>query len=437
LKIFPKIPGNIVIFSTSPLLSTSLLFDFMPSPSRHLDERQLHAWPRRELSPKEQLALSDHLAECPECRRRLDMGSPAVPRSPSLRRHSAAVDPGHLTDDQIAAYAQGKASTEEQLRWAGHLKNCEACRKQVEALTEFKEEMTGYLPRQYEPVERASWLGKLTDSLSSLLRPARWLALSGVAAIAIALCFVAKPLLTSPLPNAGKMASQRHGGESSSPLALVTPSPRILPDHTALLPSSSPETPRFAAADGHAPNGALAASAPVVSSSMIILNGKNGITIGAPSTLAAQKFPAATNTASTPNPLLAGPGPQLLHDSGRLIRVDGHGDLQGGLDEIEHPWIDWVRATLLTGILTFPKTPEQWSRDVDSLGDASAIAQIRSAERNTQLIGARDGSHSHLVMGIVYARYGLMALAQKEFQMLSKDNPDSGLAAQFLRQVTR
>jgi anti-sigma factor RsiW len=409
----------------------------MPSPSRHLDERQLHAWPRRELSPKVQLALSDHLAECPECRRRLDMESPAVHRSPSLRRRSTAVDPGHLTDDQIAAYAQGKASTQEQLRWAGHLKNCEACRKQVEALTEFKEEMTGYLPRQYEPVERASWLGKLTGSLASLLRPGPWLALSGVAAIALALAFVAKSLLTSRPPMAAQTGPRRQGGESSGPLAVVTPNPRMAPHQTIWLPSSSPETPQVAATDGHAPNSALAASAPVVSSSPIILNGKNRIAIDQPPTLAAKKFPAETVSAPSPNSLLAGPGAQFLHDAGVLIHVDEHGDLQGGLEKIGSPWIDWVRATLRTGVLTFPKSAEQWSQDVDSLGDATAIAQIRSAERNAQLIEGRDGSHSHLVMGIVYARYGLLALARQEFKILSDDNPDSGLAAQFLRQVTR
>jgi hypothetical protein len=209
------------------------------------------------------------------------------------------------------------------------------------------------------------------------------------------------------------------------------------PDHPTLLPSSSPETPQVAATDGHAPNSALAASAPVVSSSPIILNGKNRIAIDQPPPLAAKKFPAETVFAPSPNSLLAGPGPQLLHDAGVLIHVDEHGDLQGGLEKIGSPWIDWVRATLRTGVLTFPKSAEQWSQDVDSLGDATAIAQIRSAERNAQLIEGRDGSHSHLVMGIVYARYGLLALARQEFKILSDDNPDSGLAAQFLRQVTR
>jgi hypothetical protein len=64
-----------------------------------------------------------------------------------------------------------------------------------------------------------------------------------------------------------------------------------------------------------------------------------------------------------------------------------------------------------------------------ALLDEAAEAELEAAER--------DFPHSHLLLGSLYARAGLLPEAQKEFRLLLKENPNSRVAQRLLLQVQR
>ena len=59
--------------------------------------------------------------------------------------------------------------------------------------------------------------------------------------------------------------------------------------------------------------------------------------------------------------------------------------------------------------------------------DAASVNELQQARQTY--------SSSHLVLGLLYARAGLLDEAEKEFRALQKANPDSALARRLLSQV--
>src|SRR5262249_1899343 len=61
--------------------------------------------------------------------------------------------------------------------------------------------------------------------------------------------------------------------------------------------------------------------------------------------------------------------------------------------------------------------------------------KILEASKMRQLEQLRGRGFSRLALGVFYAREGMLAEAEREFQVLVNDNPDSQLAANLLRAV--
>jgi hypothetical protein len=61
--------------------------------------------------------------------------------------------------------------------------------------------------------------------------------------------------------------------------------------------------------------------------------------------------------------------------------------------------------------------------------------KILEASKMRQLEQLRVRGFSHLALGVFYAREGMLAEAEREFQLLVKDNPASQIAASLLRAV--
>jgi hypothetical protein len=67
---------------------------------------------------------------------------------------------------------------------------------------------------------------------------------------------------------------------------------------------------------------------------------------------------------------------------------------------------------------------------------AQAKFRILDSTKMNELQQARRGyASSHLVLGLLYARNGLLDEAEKEFRALQKANPDSVVARRLLRQI--
>lgn len=394
----------------------------MSTSSQHLDSQQLRAWARRELSPREQLELSDHLAQCAECQQRLSEETLAPPQ-PRARREFSVSTPQHLTDDEIAAYVRDLTSVANPARIEAHMQKCAPCRQQIESLRQLEDQMTGYLGRNYEPAPRATWLGSIAEALKTWLQPVRLLAVSGAAALLLVFVLARHALLDNrrPFSHTSDTASNDHSSNAtpapatpSSFPVLPFESPKIAGSSTpsSIKPEVAPPTPGLFAGIGTPPPTILHGDIP-----------------SSPATTLHQITPP--DKGKTSGPMSGWLLSQTLRDGAHTIQWDAQGNLQSGLEGIDPPWIDWVRATVSTGIIVRPASPAETAHNVDSLRDPAAIAQVRRAEQN-----ASSHSGSHLVLGVVYARFGLKDMAEKEFRALAEENPSSPLAAGFLRQIT-
>jgi predicted anti-sigma-YlaC factor YlaD len=128
--------------------------------STHLTEEQLEAYSEKRLSVEELLYVSDHLAECEECRHQVEreLGGDAAffsLRSTALDGAEAGTGSGepagHLAMDQTAAYVDGMLSGDELQGVRDHLSSCELCTLAVEDLGNFRDQVAPQLSHEYRP----------------------------------------------------------------------------------------------------------------------------------------------------------------------------------------------------------------------------------------------------------------------------------------------
>jgi hypothetical protein len=61
--------------------------------------------------------------------------------------------------------------------------------------------------------------------------------------------------------------------------------------------------------------------------------------------------------------------------------------------------------------------------------------KVLEAAKARQLRSLKSRANSHLALGVFYALEGILDEAEREFQLLVNDNPDSPIAAKLLRTV--
>jgi len=88
----------------------------------HLTNIEFNAYLARELEPETLLRVTDHLADCEDCRARLRLELPTGETVAELRRGFAA----HLTAEELQRFV-GDAQTDESSRIAAHLESCPEC----------------------------------------------------------------------------------------------------------------------------------------------------------------------------------------------------------------------------------------------------------------------------------------------------------------------
>ncbi len=79
-------------------------------------------------------------------------------------------------------------------------------------------------------------------------------------------------------------------------------------------------------------------------------------------------------------------------------------------------------------------------RAVNQNGELSSVTsqgkfKVLPEDRNNKLNRLRITSQSHLALGLFYAHEGMTAQAEREFGILLKENPDSGIAKRLLSEV--
>jgi hypothetical protein len=409
--------------------------------TEHLSSAQVVYYQRRKLAPSELLGVDDHLAECAECRRLIE----SAPDNDAMGLYAnlaggASVGP-HLSFEQSAAYVDGLLTGEERRTIEDHLASCAQCAPLTADLRAFRNEIAPGLDREYRPqgaAERAAaqagWRDRVVAALPApLLKIPSWI----YAAMALSLLAAAVWMATS------KRTPPQTAHTSTTP----TPSPSV---------NITPPTPEIAPALVSLNDGG----------STLALDAQGRLT-GVdqwPSEYRRMAKDALSNQRAPRSPLLAGLSRQgsplmggddggrrfaVIEPAGKVLLTDRPAfkwtrlsDADGYVVEVYDAQfklvsssptltdVSWTAPRLARGqvyswqvkaikggqefsIAPRPTAPQAKFRILDQAA-AAGIARAR-----------RDFGSSHLLLGLLYARAGLLAEAEQEFRALQKANPDS------------
>jgi hypothetical protein len=410
------------------------------------------------LAPAELLGADDHLAECAECRRLVaaTLDNDVAGLYAGLVVEASACH--HLSFDQSAAYVDGMPAGEERRMIEDHLASCAICAPLTEDLRAFRNEIAPDLDREYGPegVSRAAKRASLKawrDRIVAVLRAPFF---------KIPLWLYAAPLLLA----AAVWIAMRPG--TTPEIAHTTPSPAPSPsiDASSPAPPTQP-TQETAPVIVRLNDGGLSLALDVRGQLAGVDQWPAEYRRMAADALSDQKAPGSPLLAglSRPGSPLMGGGNEgrrfaIIEPAGKVLltdrpafkwtRLDGAGayvveiyDAQFNLVVSSPALTDlsWKAPQLARGkvylwqvkatsggqefIAPHPTASQAKFRILDQAA-ASEIARAR-----------RDYGSSHLLLGLLYARAGLLAEAEYEFRVLQKANPDSAAARKLLASVSR
>lgn len=412
--------------------------------TEHLSSVQIEDYQRQKLTPAELLGVDDHLAECAECRRLVE----STLNHDAARLYADLAEGAvgrHLSFEQSAAYVDGLLTGDERRMIEDHLASCAQCAPLTADLRVFRNEIAPELDREYRPQRmadgaspQAGWRDRIVAAL-----PAPF--------FKIPLWAYAPALLL--LAVAGWMAWRA----TSKP-----PSPQIV--HTSPTPAASP-TPDIAPVLAQLNDGG----------SSLTLDAEGRLTgvDGWPREYQQLAKTALSNQRVERSPLLAGlsrPGSSLMggDDEGRRFAVI---EPAGKVLLTDRPTFRWSKLEGATGYVaeiydarfnpaaTSPAlTTASWTSPPLARGQAYSW-QVKAIKDGQEFIAPRppapqakfrvldqatadeiararrDYASSHLLLGLLYARAGLLDEAERELGALQKANPDAAIARRLLADV--
>jgi len=449
--------------------------------AEHLSAESIERYRRRVMSSAELLAADDHLAACEECCRRasktLQVEAVVSRLRANLQAEPPALEPDHLSYEQIAALVDDEIGDAEREALESHLEICALCTEEVNDLRAFRPEALAASGRESTSVTLPTLREKLW-SLWPTTRPAwRWsvtaaLALLFVSASA-ALFFAWRAMLPAPTEVAD---SPRRSAGIESPRALTEASPESKPE------SSQGDTNTENIAQPVSPRPEVPAD-----DSKIVLALNDGgarVTLDAtgnvgglgslqPSSRQAVKQALTTGRVEMP-PKLS----DLIGTKGTLLGTTGQGaafSLLSPVGTITRTGRPTMRWRPLSGATSYtvavldhnfnavatspPLTRTEWTplhalergriyswqvtavkegKEIISPSAPAPEARFKVLEKAKadELSGVETAaSGSHLARGTLYARVGLLDDAERELRALVAANPKSPIARKLLQSV--
>ena len=462
--------------------------------SEHLSTKEeVERYLQRALTPAELLAADDHLSVCSTCRRRLvEAGRPEALLSnvrASLNAEARHA-PTHLVYEQLADYVDGRVDEAEREVMDSHLAVCTQCKEEMRDLFAFKETLAraplAEVNAPATPTFRERFLSSVRTTFS--LRPLRLA--SGLAALALVVLAVTlwvvwkssttKPgtqeivqtqpsprlVETPPAPPAASPTPQTEQQQSNINAGDPPPAPPVV-------------TPPANPAPGIAPPGAPAET-------VVALNdGGRRLTVDNQGRVSGLEELAPSEREAVRASLLTGrapASPELNGLNGRkdqtLMGAPGSGvpfGLQGPVGIVvrtETPTFRWhaLEGTTQYSVSVFdsgfnkvmtsgPVTKTEWTapralprgavyawqvtalvegKEIQSPVPPAPEARFRLLSR-TQEESVRRAEKlyagSHLTLGVLYSRAGLLDEAEREFRALLAANPDSQVAKKLLANI--
>ncbi len=387
----------------------------------HLSDEQIRAYRERSMAAAELLDVSEHVGGCEACRARVASPAELEAGTRNLRvALEAEARSTHLDYDYIAAYVDGKMNVEDRGAVEAHTSKCRSCADDLYELRMLRIELEA--PRAIEK-PAGSWAG--------LWRAVRnWKgSLAMAAAVAALLLFV---LLRAPERQNAKLA--QNGQPSASGSSTPVPTPQtgsIIRDGNRVISVTTGGA--IAGLDALAgPYRAFLEQAVTQkridpAASLKDLVGNRGVLLGAsnPATPGKLLAPVATVVESQ-RPVF-----RWEPIEGAVYRVSVYGagfELAGSSNWISGT--EWqVAKTLSRGAVY------SWQLNVRRNGSEFTIPAPPAPEARFRILSEDDAaeigrarsqwSDSHLVLGIVYARAGLLDEAERELGALREQNPGS------------
>jgi hypothetical protein len=425
--------------------------------TEHLTETEVKLFRERALAPVERERIDSHVAECASCLRRI------LPAEDTALVYSelteallpdATEEPFHLSKAEVRRYANASVDHADRVIFESHFEVCDQCREAVQTLiagppVESVSESTRQAEiaaQQFPPAFAPAW--------STAFTPARSIAALLVVA-GLVLAFVVWPRWPA------------RGVDPTAKTSSPTPSN---------MPGSGSPTPNQTDAAKDPTTDQSAALASLEDNGRKIQLDSEGKLVGleelAEASRSLVRSVLTTKTLSKPEVLekLTAPPITLLDPSTRENTFSLLGP-SGTVIATDRPNLRWQALAGATSYtvsvfdLDFnrvtqsaPQTGTQWtaatlrrgtiySWEVVALRNGQEVRapvapapraqfKILEAEKLREITNLKTHKPiSHLTLGLTYARFGLLAEAEGQLQILASENRNSPLASRLLRTI--
>jgi hypothetical protein len=400
----------------------------------HLTEKQVEAYHTQSLSGGELLGVSEHLVRCETCRARV-LGGKDLAAGAGAVHACLSSEPGagaHLTYDEIAAYVDGRMGHAEASMVELHARECGACATDLREIRDLKT----LIDRARPAVARR---GRLFGSWRAAFGWRAVLACAAAAACAALVAVVIHNRAVNPTARVEAPAQSPSPQERSSPVAAIA----RLRDGDRLIALSADGAltgldglpDRYRAAVSQALTTRRVETADTVSE----LSARRGVLLGSPTARASLDLLEPIGTVvESQHPIF-----RWTPVSGAEYRVavfDGEFQQAAGSDWMQEPQWESPRALRRGARYSWQVTVRQNGEEFTAPAPPApeAAFQVLGASAENELAQLRNAwGESHLVMGLAYARAGLLDEAKRQFQAVADQNPGSPDAAALLASLNR
>ena len=424
--------------------------------TEHLTETQVSLFRERALRPTERERIDSHVAECESCLRRI------LPSEDSALVYSelteallpdSADEAFHLSNADVRLYANGSFDQADRVIFESHLDICDQCSEAVQLLA------------ASSPVESVSSSARQAEIPAQQFSPAWGAAFQSTPARAVAGVLVVAGLVFAFVvwQRWHSRAVDQTAQKTSSQTPSNTPGSGS-PTPTQTEATKDPTTDQFAVVASLEDNGRKIQldsngkllgleELPEASRSLVrgVLANK---TLSKPEVLDKLTTPSITLMDPTARENTFG----LLGPSGTVIATD-HPNLRWqALEGATSYTVSVFDADFNRVTRSAPQTATQWTtptlrrgmiyswevvtvrngQEVRSPVAPAPRAQFKILEMEKLLELSNLKKHSpisHLALGLTYARFGLLAEAEGQLQILARENPNSPVATRLLRTI--
>lgn len=437
--------------------------------SEHLTAGQIEATNKRSAPPAELLAALDHLAGCEPCREKFDSRHKINLAFEALRE-DLRQQPynNHLSFEELAGYVDDSLIQADRETVDSHIDLCSRCAAEAADLRAFKAEMTTYPEIERSPARTST----LRERVVSLWRVSTYriaVQLAAAAAVALLCVSIATLLLRKDDATLQSEVSELRSNDAT---------PQGQGSSEAPLETEKPQQTSAQSASAQVADSIRDGSGVVVLDTEGNVTGLESLPLSYQQEVKAVLTSRRVNTPAELQGLIgrtgvllgtsgAGSGFSLMSPVGTVVggdRPEFHWSPLTGATSYEvavfdsnfnkvasskpQPETEWSPASSL-------KRGELYSWQVTAIKDGKEIVspappapdakfKVLDGSKARDLEQARR-THpgSHLVLGILYERAGLLDDAEREFSALYRANPNSQIVrkllrdAKSLRKVTR